>query len=55
MLTENIPQLGVANNPIEPAFLEDWRSLSDVGKMRVWTFLKEEIEKEVKKKEDRGI
>jgi len=33
-------------DPIKAAFLSDWCSLSDIGKMRVWTLLKEEIQKE---------
>lgn len=33
-------------DPLESAFLDDWRSLSDVGKMRIWTLLKEEKERE---------
>jgi hypothetical protein len=33
-------------DPLEIAFLADWKSLSDVGKMRIWTLLKEEKERE---------
>lgn len=33
-------------DPIDGIFLKDWKSLSDIGKMRVWTLLKEEIAKE---------
>lgn len=40
---------GVKHKQIDPliaAFIKDWMSLSDVGRMRVWTFLKEEFSKE---------
>lgn len=33
-------------DPVSLAFLKDWCSLSDVAKMRVWTMVKEEIERE---------
>ncbi len=33
-------------DPIELAFLNDWRELTEVGKMRIWTLLKEEKERE---------
>jgi len=38
-------------DPIDGVFLKDWKSLSDVGKMRVWTLLKEEMEREKEKRE----
>jgi len=37
------------SDPIDGLFLKDWKSLSDVGKMRVWTLLKEEIQREKEK------
>lgn len=33
-------------DPFDVLFLKDWKKLTDVGKMRVWTLLKEEIERE---------
>jgi transcriptional regulator with XRE-family HTH domain len=36
----------IYSDPIDSLFLNDWKSLSDVGKMRVWTLLKEEIQRE---------
>lgn len=33
-------------DPLNEAFLKDWHRLSEVGMMRFWTLLKEEIEKE---------
>lgn len=32
-------------DPISQMFLKDWLKLSDVVKMRVWTLVKEELEK----------
>lgn len=40
------PGVEYSADPITEAFVRDWKSLSDVGKMRVWTMLKEEIERE---------
>ena len=40
---------GVKRKQVDPlvlAFIKDWLKLSDVGRMRVWTFLKEEHSKE---------
>ena len=33
-------------DPIKAAFLADWCKLSDIGQMRIWTQLKEELKKE---------
>jgi len=38
-------------DPIDGIFLKDWKSLSDIGKMRIWTLLKEEIQREKERKE----
>lgn len=38
-------------DPIDGLFLKDWKRLSEPGMMRVWTLLKEEIEKERDKRE----
>lgn len=38
-------------DPIDALFLKDWKRLSEVGRMRVWTLLKEEIEREKSKLE----
>lgn len=40
-----------ALDPLDAAYLDDWHKLSEVGKMRVWTIVKEEIEKEKAVKE----
>lgn len=40
-------------DPIQEAFLKDWLKLSEVGRMRVWTMLKEEIEREKRGWDDR--
>jgi len=37
-------------DPIDALFLKDWKRLSEAGMMRVWTLLKEEIEREKDKK-----
>lgn len=40
------PPPAAALDPLDAAYLDDWHKLSEVGKMRVWTIVKEEIEKE---------
>jgi len=42
------PPPAAALDPLDAAYLDDWHKLSEVGKMRVWTIVKEEIEKERK-------
>lgn len=32
-------------SPVDMAFLRDWKSLGDVTQMRIWTMVKEEMEK----------
>lgn len=45
------PPPAAALDPLDAAYLDDWHKLSEVGKMRVWTIVKEEIEKEKAVKE----
>lgn len=55
--TTNIPAQSIVTeqheryeDPVAQAFLKDWLNLPDVIKMRVWTLVKEELEKQEKKK-----
>lgn len=41
----------IYGDPIDGLFLKDWKRLSEIGMMRVWTLLKEEIEREKERKE----
>lgn len=50
--TEKGPKGLSTNDPIKAAFLEDWHNLSDIGKLRVWTVLKEELKKESEGKKE---
>jgi transcriptional regulator with XRE-family HTH domain len=46
VFTESGPQQMSTKDPIKVAFLEDWCNLSEVGQMRIWMLLKEELQKE---------
>jgi transcriptional regulator with XRE-family HTH domain len=49
IVNEQPAEYGKTNNladPLDLAYLYDWHKLSDVGRMRVWTIVKEEIERE---------
>lgn len=43
---DHAPAPAAALDPLDAAYLEDWHKLSEVGRMRVWTIVKEEIQKE---------
>jgi transcriptional regulator with XRE-family HTH domain len=46
MIPKNAPQQDLTNDPLQAAFLRDWCSLSEVGKMHIWMLLKAEMQKE---------
>lgn len=46
MIAKNASDQEISNDPLSILFLRDWCDLSDVGKLRVWTSLKEELQKE---------
>lgn len=46
MIAKNPSDQELSNDPLSILFLRDWCDLSDVGKLRVWTSLKEELQKE---------